>query len=383
MNLLPQNMMQDCAESYIYKHTSSSQIIYLVVLFALLISLAALPLIYVDITVQNGGKIRPVNERTEIKVLISELVDSVYVREGIKLKQGDTILSLRTDNLETRQFLLQQKISDIRQQLSDLRILCSGNIPNLFASSVMMQEYRFYLKQMSEIETMLEKAQTEYLRNKNLYEKEVISADEYEQYLYALRKAENEYASFINSQLSEWQTDQYNLNLSCAELLSSSEQLRKEYEFYFISSPVDGTLEQFSGIYSGVSISAGQTIGVISPDSTLFAEIYVSPRNIGYLHMGMTVNVQVETFNYNEWGTIPGIIEEISSDFFFDSNTDKSYYKVKCMLSKDHLTLQNGRRGYLKKGMNVVGHFILTRRSLFDLLYQKIDYWINPSQYTA
>jgi hypothetical protein len=97
----------------------------------------------------------------------------------------------------------------------------------------------------------------------------------------------------------------------------------------------------------------------------------------------MPVNVQVESFNYNEWGTISGKVREISSDFYFDSGSQKSYYKVKCELSRDFLTLKNGREGHLKKGMTVHAHFVLTRRSLFDLLYQKIDHWINPTQYNA
>lgn len=31
--------------------------------------------------------------------------------------------------------------------------------------------------------------------------------------------------------------------------------------------------------------------------------------------------------------------------------------------------------------MTVSAHFMITRRSLFDLLYQKIDDWANPKQY--
>jgi multidrug resistance efflux pump len=383
MKPLPQNMMQDCLESYIYKHTSRSQSIYLAILFALLVLFVSLPFVYVDITAQNSGMIRPVNERTEIRALITELIDSVYVVEGVKLLPGDTILSFRTDNLKTRQYLLQQKYDDIRQQLDDLSVLTRGRVPERFLSGVRLQEYRFYLRQKNEMETSLEKARTEYERNRKLYEKEVISTDEYEQYLYALRRAENELASFINSQLNAWKTEQNNLSLSHAELQSSIEQLHKEYELYYITCPVEGTLEQFTGLYGGVSVSAGQTLGVISPDSTLVAEIFVSPRNIGYLYKGMRVNVQVETFNYHEWGTIPGFIKEISSDFYYDSNSKSSYYKVRCMLDSNHLTLRNGRRGDLKKGMNVVAHFMLTRRSLFDLLYQKIDQWINPTQYAA
>ncbi len=31
--------------------------------------------------------------------------------------------------------------------------------------------------------------------------------------------------------------------------------------------------------------------------------------------------------------------------------------------------------------MTVNAHFMVTRRSLFDLLYQKMDGWVNPKQY--
>jgi len=67
-------------ESYIYKHTTKSQIIYITVLLAVIACLVALPLINVDVTVQNAGMVRPVNERTEVKASVSEWVDSVYVR---------------------------------------------------------------------------------------------------------------------------------------------------------------------------------------------------------------------------------------------------------------------------------------------------------------
>lgn len=91
-------------------------------------------------------------------------------------------------------------------------------------------------------------------------------------------------------------------------------------------------------------------------------------------------NVQVESFNYNEWGTLPGKVTEISSDFLTDSQGN-SFYKVKCQMERNYLMLKSGQKGILKKGMTVSAHFMITRRSLFDLLYQKIDDWANPKQY--
>ena len=50
-------------------------------------------------------------------------------------------------------------------------------------------------------------------------------------------------------------------------------------------------------------------------------------------------------------------------------------------MEQDYLIHRKGLKGNLKKGMTVSAHFMIARRSLFDLLYQKMDDWINPSQY--
>lgn len=97
----------------------------------------------------------------------------------------------------------------------------------------------------------------------------------------------------------------------------------------------------------------------------------------------MRVKVQIESFNYNEWGTLQGYVQHISSDYIRNNNGE-SYYKVKCKLTKNYLELRNSKRkGYVKKGMAGIVHFVVTRRSLFNLLYKNIDEWANPTQYQS
>jgi len=124
-----------------------------------------------------------------------------------------------------------------------------------------------------------------------------------------------------------------------------------------------------------------QNVGIIRSDSTLYAEIYVSPRNIGYIGKNMPVSIQISSFNYNEWGNISGKVTEISSDFLTDNAGNGAFYKVKCSMDKNCLTRKNGATGLLKNGMTAIAHFKITKRSLFDCLYQKMDDWINPTQY--
>ncbi|MDO4702408.1 HlyD family secretion protein [Tannerella sp.] len=378
--LLSNEFIENSIETYIYKHTTTSQKIYWVVLAAVTVALVSLPFIYVDISVQGLGIIRPVAEKTEIKSPVTELVDSVYVREGEQVKKGDILLRFRTNSSDYKIAYQSNRLNDYAEQLSDLTYLARGVSPSSFQSPVCKQEYHYYIKRKKELETSLDQAEKEYLRNKALFEKKVIAEEEYDTYYYRYKSQQNELASLIENQMSTWQANLNALRNSHNEMYTSLKQEIKDKDMYFVKSPVSGTLDQFSAIYRGSSIRAGESLAVISPDSTLYFEVYVTPRNIGYLSLGMPVIVQIESFNYNEWGTVSGTVREISSDFMTDSGGN-SYYKVKCGMDRDYLQLKNGRTGKLKKGMTVSAHFMITRRSLFDLLYQKMDDWVNPAQY--
>jgi len=272
-------------------------------------------------------------------------------------------------------------LNDLQQHIHDLRFLSKGEKPNVFHSDTRRQEYLFFQKQKNEYETNLSKTSKEYERNKLLFEKKVISEEEFDQYYFEYTRTNNQLASLVDNQISKWQTDLNTYTNSNYEMSSNLNLEEKERDLYVVTSPVSGTLEHFRGIYKGSNIQAGTPIAIISPDSTLFIEIYASPRNIGYLKRGMPVTIKVGSFNYNEWGTIEGTVTDISSDFFSDASTGSVYYKVKCSMDKDFLLHKRGLKGNLKKGMTVSAHFMIARRSLFDLLYQKMDDWINPSQY--
>lgn len=378
--LLPNEWIENSIETYIYQHTTKSQVIYWVVLLAITATLVALPFIYVNISVQGSGVVRPIAEKAEITSSVTEIVDSVFVREGEQVKKGDVILRFKTANSDYKISYQISRLNDCSAQLMDLAYLAKGEKPNTFSSPVRQQEYIYFIRKKQELETASAQAEKEYMRNKTLFEKKVISEEEYDGYYFKLQNQRNELASLMQSQLSTWQADKNTYQNTYNEMNSSLKQEVKDKDLYIVRSPVAGTVDQFSGVYRGSSIQAGQTLAVISPDSTLCLEVYVTPRNIGFMSVGMPVKMQVESFNYNEWGTIPGKVKEISSDFLTDSQGN-SFYKVKCEIERDYLQLKNGRVGKLKKGMTVSAHFMVSRRSLFDLLYQKMDDWVNPRQY--
>ena len=48
------------------------------------------------------------------------------------------------------------------------------------------------------------------------------------------------------------------------------------------------------------------------------------------------------------------------------------------MLDSQQLHLKNGFKGNLKKGMTLQARFVVARRSLWELLFDKVDDWVNP-----
>ena len=85
---------------------------------------------------------------------------------------------------------------------------------------------------------------------------------------------------------------------------------------------------------------------------------------------------QLDAFNYNQWGLVKGKIEEISSDLI--AVNDQPVFKIRCSLENEFLLLKNGYKGNLKKGMTLTGRFSLTERTLWQMLFDKVDNWLNP-----
>jgi HlyD family secretion protein len=221
------------------------------------------------------------------------------------------------------------------------------------------------------------KVTQDYDRNKKLFDQKVIAAADFENFQFEFDRAKSDIELLRQNQLSHWQQELRNYQKEMMDLKTQLAQVSKEIENLNIKAPVSGTVQNLAGIYSGSTVFAGQELAQISPNTPLQAEIYVSPNDIGLLREGMDVRMQVGAFNYNQWGLLHGKVKEISNDIQIVNN--QPLFEVKCSLDKDHLSLKNGYQGKLKKGMTLQARFLVTERSLWQLLYDKVDDWVNPN----
>ncbi len=166
------------------------------------------------------------------------------------------------------------------------------------------------------------------------------------------------------------------MELENQQIESTVRQLEKEKRNYILVAPASGALTQVAGFQTGNFISPTQVLGYISSSDSLLAECYISPMDIGYIYENQSVNFQIGTFDYREWGLLEGRISEILKDVVYIS--DSPMFRVRCRLHGHCLSLKNGYQGCIQKGMTLTARFHLKKRSLWQLLFDKADNWMNP-----
>lgn len=380
--LYPPEYAEDSIERHLARHSSRSQVIYLSVLLLLLGAMASLPLLKVDVSVQSAGIIRPLTEKHEVKARTSGVVERLLVRPNQDVRRGEPLLVLHAGQLEVRDRLLGTRLAETRRDIADLEMLAGAGAPaglagERFRSPRYRQEYARYVNTVRENELRQEQARREVERAQAMFERRLIARTELEDRQFQLSQLRAEAALLRERQLADWQAALTAERTKLAELLSQRADAAEESASFTVTAPVTGTVEQVAGISPGSFVQGGEALAVISPTSSLVADVYVSPRDIGLLRVGAPVRMQVDAFNYTEWGFVTGRVEEISGDFTLVDQ--RPMFTVKCALDQDRLTLRNGFAGRLKKGMTLQARFVIARRSLFQLLYDDVNDWLNPA----
>lgn len=375
--LFPIEVMQHSSYTWLPRVKVRTQLIYLIVLMAVVAALAALPFIKVDVSVKASGLVRPVTEKHELRNLVAGTIAEILVTDGQKVQRGQEILRLQEEVSDGR---LQQNSWELGQRqkyIHDLSILAAGGGGGL-QSALYQQQYQRYQSSLNEQLATVNKLKADMEMYEKLFTEKVIAKKEFADRQYEYVKSQAAYQFAVQQQRSAWQEELSRLREESSRLHADTRQLRQEKEWNVIKAPVSGTLQQFSGKYAGGYIQAGEMLGIISPDSNLVAECYVTPKDIGYLQDDMPVKFQIDAFNYNEWGLVEGVVQSVDNDFILMNG--QPVFRVKCRFASTQVSTSKGIKGNLKKGMTFQARFILTKRSLFQLLYDKTDDWMNPNR---
>jgi hemolysin D len=119
--------------------------------------------------------------------------------------------------------------------------------------------------------------------------------------------------------LQKWRSD-HNQSLVKArqDLSEATETLSKAsrmHELTELTAPVDGVVQQVADRSIGSVLREAETLVTIVPDGAdLYVEANVPSRDVSYLQVGDTVRVKLETYPFQRFGTITGVLTVINPD---------------------------------------------------------------------
>ncbi len=351
---------------------------FLSILLLVILSLIALPLIKIPISSSSRGVIRSMGENTQINSVVSgKVVQNTLKKNNQNIKEGDTLVVVIADQLDTQKALQSNQSVDYRAQLYDLNKLTSGQVSGLQTGQY-QKELSAMVERISQVQTELSLARKDLDRANLLYNQGVIPKAEYDKFYYDHQGFVKQIDGIREQQLAQWQTQKRETQRQLRTFNSEIQRIDQEQKNYIITAPISGRLTNFSGIQKGNFLIQGQVIGEISPEESLIIECLVLPKDIGFINIGQDVKFQIDTYNYNQWGLLNGKVQEIDQNIKVNEQTGEAYFRVLCKMNNNYLQLKSGYKGNIKKGMTLTARFHLIDRTLWQLLFDRVDDWVNP-----
>jgi HlyD family secretion protein len=394
-----------------------------------LIGLTAFSIVYgitarLDSSVTASGELRPTGGVAEVSPPFNSLVQRVLVKEGESVKAGQLLVVLREkvnlqqfDNVQRQRQLWRKRTALIADQLG-LEPLPAGQDESnrqltqeklevaLRQNSAKEEQQRILintaqarsdlagLKSRLTIDRNITRRMEQLLKQGAISRLEVDRQHERLSELEsAVQRAELEVASSGRREIeSQYKIKQIGV-ANAKELFTSYDNARQQLieansrvadledrlVMGRIKATISGKVFDLNARVSEIALASRPVLKII-PQNGLVAEIHLTNKDIGWVKIGMPVEVRVNSFPFTEYGSIKGRLIRVSDDRFpADQETPQQYYKAKVTLSRT--TLKKGEKEYpLKVGMSVSALVQIGSRPAISLVSDRFNMFIDSTR---
>ena len=181
------------------------KIIYQLFIVLLGFIIIGLILINIPISASSRGIIRSQAENTKIvSVVGGRVITNHLQRNNQQIKQGDTLLVVTAEQLDTQKSLQNSQSSDYSAQLQDLNKLTRGQYGGLQTGQY-QRELSAMQEKIAQVQTKLSLAKKDLDRAHLLYGQGVIPKAEYDKFYYDYQGFLTQVSSIREQQLAQWQ----------------------------------------------------------------------------------------------------------------------------------------------------------------------------------
>ena len=153
------------------------------------------------------------------------------------------------------------------------------------------------------------------------------------------------------------------------ELENTLAKAKQIVEQLSIRAPVDGTILSLATKTVGGVVSAAQPVVEVVPEGTkLVVDATVQNKDIGFIQVGQPVVIKVDTYSFQRYGYLKGIVKSISPDAINDEKQGL-VYKMKVEIEGNETSKNNTIK--VEPGMSVTAEITTGQRRI-------IEFFLDP-----
>jgi len=326
------------------------------------------------------GKLEPKGDVKDIQIPIGGVIEEILVESG--------------DNVEKDQILVQldkeasfEKFKSFKNALEEKELQLEKNNSILSLKRDQKQQELLLIKE--KIRSTTEKKDMNLvLLNKleNLYNNGGISKFKYVEYkinhdeivseLSRLKIEKEISAGVINQELKKLESQQALIRAEIASLKSELIAAKVTFKYQCLKSPVSGIVFDLKPTTEGYVAQSSEPIMKIVPFDDLEADIEIPSNKIGFVKIGMPVEINIDSFPASDFGVLEGKVKRIGSDALAPSQSEqRTEYKYPATIELEEQTfeLQDGSSLPLQVGMSLSANIKLRKVSYLQLLFSKFE----------
>ena len=333
-----------------------------------------------DEVVVAFGKLEPKGDVKDIQIPIGGVIEEILVASGdnvdknqilvqldkeasfekyksfqnaldekeFQLKKNNSILSLKKDQLRQELLLIKERIRSTNEK-KDMNLVLLNKLEQLYKEGGI--------------------SKFKYVEYKINYE-EIVSQ------LSQLNIEKDRAAGLLNQEIKKLESEQALIRAEIASLRSELIDAKVTLKYQSLKSPVSGIVFDLKPTTEGYVAQSSEPIMKIVPFDDLEADIEIPSNKIGFVKVGMPVEISIDSFPSSDFGVLEGIIQKIGSDALPPSQVDqRTEYKFPATIELEEQTfkLDDGSSLPLQVGMSLSANIKLRKVSYLQLLFSNFE----------
>lgn len=172
-------------------------------------------------------------------------------------------------------------------------------------------------------------------------------------------------------QIQQLEVDTTQLKAKIADTQNLLTTAKTKLKQRFLKAPIDGVVSSLNVRNTGEVVQPGQTVAELAPQNApLVVSAMLPNREAGFVKTGMSVQVKLDAYPYQDYGVVSGKVTSVSPDAKPDQQVGP-VYRVEVALERNYVRA-NHQTIQFKAGQTASADITIRRRHIADILLDPI-----------